>query len=131
MALLALAALIASAAPVARAATPWYNASWLFRKAITIDHTKVTATQTSFPVLVNLASDASLAANAQSSGNDILFTASDGVTKLSDDVDTYTTATGALSAWVSVPSLSSTADTVIYMYYGNASAPNQETPASV
>jgi hypothetical protein len=116
---------------VSNATIPWYDPGWLYRKAITIDHTKVTATQTSFPVLVNLASDASLAANAQASGNDILFTASDGVTKLSDDVDQYTAATGALAAWVSIPTLSNTADTVIYMYYGNAAATNQETPASV
>ena len=37
----------------------WYNPSWTYRKAITIDYTKVPNTdQTNFPVLVSLASDA-------------------------------------------------------------------------
>ena len=36
----------------------WYNSNWAYRKAITIDHTKVPNTdQASFPVLVSLASD--------------------------------------------------------------------------
>jgi len=30
----------------------WYNSSWSYRKAITIDHTKVAAAATNFPALV-------------------------------------------------------------------------------
>ena len=66
--------------------------------------------------------DSDLAAHAQSTGNDILFTSSDGVTKLAHEIEIYTSATGRLTAWVKVPTLSTSADTVIYMYYGNASA---------
>ena len=33
----------------------WYNANWAYRKAITIDHTKVPNTdQANFPVLISL-----------------------------------------------------------------------------
>ena len=109
----------------------WYSSSWQYRKAITIDHTKVAGNLTNFPVLINLPTDSDLAANAQASGNDILFTASDGVTKLNDQIESYTSATGALVAWVQVPSLSSTADTTIYMYYGNPSAASQQNAAGV
>ena len=38
----------------------WYNSEWDFRQPITIDHTKVAGTETNFPVLINLASDAGL-----------------------------------------------------------------------
>ena len=111
----------------------WYSPSWLYRKQITIDHTKVSGgvDLTDFPFLVNLGADADLAANAQANGNDILFTSADGTTKLSHEIETYTSATGALIAWVNVPSLSVTVDTVLYIYYGNPGASNQQNPTAV
>lgn len=102
-----------------KALTGWYDTSWNYRKKITIDHTKVDATQSNFPVLVNLSSDSDLSAGARSDGHDILFTASDGTTKLDYERELYTPATGELVSWVKVPSLSGSADTEIYMYYGN------------
>jgi hypothetical protein len=102
----------------------------LYRKAITIDHTKVTSTLTNFPVLVSF-TDAAVAAKAQSGGNDILFTAADSVTKLNHQIESYTSGTGTLLAWVDVPSVSSTVDTVIYLYYGNAAATNQQNAVGV
>ncbi len=104
----------------------WYNASWGYRKKITVDKTKVGADETNYPVLVNLASDAQLSASAQADGDDILFTSSDETTKLDHEIELYTTATGALIAWVEVDSLSSLANTVIYMYYGNAGCSSQQ-----
>src|SRR3989304_762047 len=89
----------------------WFNDSWQFRKAITIDNTKVTADLTNFPVLINLTSDAGLAANAQADGDDILFTSSGGATQLSHEIEKYGSSTGALVAWVKVPSLPSSTDT--------------------
>jgi thermitase len=112
--------------------TGWYT-SWSNRKPITILHGEVSggASLTNFPVLISLASDANLAQLAQASGNDILFTGSDGVTKLSHQIESYTASSGRLVAWVQVPSVSSTADTMIYMYYGNPSAANQQQAAQV
>ncbi len=110
----------------------WYvtGGVWSQRKAITIQRSKVPSTQTNFPVLVDI-TDSSLQANAQSNGNDILFTSGDGTTKLSHEIELYTSATGRLTAWVKVPTLSSTQDTVIYMYYGNASAADQSNASAV
>src|SRR3989338_6035183 len=110
----------------------WFNDSWQFRKEITIDATKVSSgPHTNFPVLVNLTSDASLATNAQADGDDILFTSSDGTTKLSHEIEKYTSATGELVAWVKVPSLPSASNTVLYMYYGNAAATSQQDATGV
>src|SRR3990167_328103 len=102
----------------------WYNNDWLYRKKITVDKTKVGETNT-FVILVNLASDAQFSANAQADGDDILFTSSDGTTKLDHEIENYTTATGALIAWVEA-SISVSVDTDIYMYYGNVGASNQQ-----
>ena len=108
----------------------WYNSAWQYRKALTIDNTKVPSTQSNFPVLVSV-TDTDLRDDAQGSGNDILFTAADGVTKLSHEIESYNGGTGTLAAWVKVTSLSGSADTVIYMYYGNGSVGNQEYPTDV
>ncbi len=112
----------------------WYNNNWNYRKNITIDKSKVPSDQSNFPVLISLTSDADLAARAMTNGNDILFTTSDGTTKLSHEIESYRNSTGALVAWVKVPvvnSTTSTANTIIYMYYGYSSAGVQQDPTNV
>jgi hypothetical protein len=109
----------------------WYNSNWQYRKKLTIDSTKVGATLSSFPVLVSLTSDSDLAGRARSDGYDILFTSSNGTSKLDHEIEKYTSATGALVAWVRIPSLSNSADTDIYMYYGYSSATNQQNAAGL
>jgi hypothetical protein len=94
----------------------WYNSSWAYRRQITIDHTKVASDEANFPVLISL--DA--LSNIQANGTDIRFTSSDGTTELPREIESYSA--GSLRAWVKVPALSSSTDTVIYMYYGNSGA---------
>ena len=102
----------------------WYNASWLYRKKITIDYTKVGGNLVNFPVLIDISSDSDLSSHARSDGYDILFTSANGATKLNHERISYST--GTLRAWVKVLSLSSTKNTVIYMYYGNSGASDQQ-----
>lgn len=109
----------------------WYDNAWSNRKAITIDHTKVSATETDFPALIYLTTDSDLSATAQADGDDILFTSSDGTTKLKHEIERYEDVDGELIAWIKIPSLSSSVDTVIYMYYGNSSASAQSDPTNV
>ncbi|MCK5123088.1 MAG: DUF2341 domain-containing protein, partial [Candidatus Pacebacteria bacterium] len=113
-------------------AASWYGtAGWGFRKKITIDNTKVPNTdQANFPVLVNRLDDdwkdtGSGGNVGQTDGGDFLFTSSDGQTKLSHEIEKYTNTTGELIAWVKIPSLSASADTEIYLYYGNAGCDDQ------
>lgn len=103
---------------------PWYSSSWTYRKHIIIDHTKVVENLTDFPVLVST-TDTDLSSKARTDGYDIVFTSLAG-TKLNHEIEKYVSGTGELVAWVKVPSLSSIADTVLYMYYGNASAADQQ-----
>jgi len=104
---------------------PWYSCSWSSRKNITIDKSRVSGSHSDFPVLISLGSDPDLAANARPDGFDILFTTTDG-TKLPHEIETYTSASGALVAWVKVPAVTSSANTTIIMYYGYAGSPNQQ-----
>ena len=126
LAVLALQAMAGSAL-----AAGWYDSAWGYRKQVTIDYTQVAGALTDFPVLISLGSDAGLAAGAQADADDILFTAADGTTKLSHEIEYYDSATGELAAWVKVPSLSASADTVLYLYYGNAAAASQEDVTNV
>lgn len=109
------------------ACASWYSASWLYRKQITIDASMTpNSDQTNFPVLIYKASDTDFAADAQADADDFVFTASDGITKLDHEIEKFNSSTGELVAWVEIPTLANASNTVIYVYYGNASASNQE-----
>ncbi len=103
----------------------WFGVGWQHRVKLTIDHTKVSADQTDFPVYVNLNNlPAAFHSNVnQTDGRDIRVTKSDGTTELPREVVFYTAAsdTGELH-FKYTGTLSSTVDTDVYIYYGNASA---------
>ncbi|MBS1615367.1 MAG: DUF2341 domain-containing protein, partial [Bacteroidetes bacterium] len=106
-------------------AQAWFDSNWNYRKAIIIDQSKVIGgPHTDFPLLIQITDDG-LKNYAQNNGNDILFTASDGVTQLDHDIERFIKSSGALTAWIRIPSLSSGSNTVLYMYYGNSSSGNQ------
>jgi RHS repeat-associated protein len=104
----------------------WSN-GYSYRAAITVDHTKVPNTdQTNFPLLVSgtygfLATTANGGGVSNSSGYDIVFTSdSAGTSLLPFEQESYSPINGSVNYWVQVPLLSHTADTVIYMFYGNS-----------
>lgn len=112
-------------------AAAWYDNNWGYRKAITIDRTKVPNTdQTNFTILINR-TDADLKTTGngghvgKANGGDIVFTQSDGTTLLTYEQEKYVATTGELIAWVKIPTLATASDTVIYIYYGYASAADQ------
>ena len=108
------------------------NLGYSFRKQITIDYTKVGAScgsgLSNFPVLINISGDADLKTTGNSghvtsaSGYDIIFRSSDDKTKLDHEIEKFdgTSGHGDLVAWVRIPTLSNSANTSIYMYYGNS-----------
>ena len=59
---------------------------------------------------------------ALSTGKDIVFCASDGVTKLKRDIVAYDKAAKTCEIYVEIPSLSGSADTVLYIYFHNPDA---------
>ena len=100
--------------------------NYQYRKLITIDHTKLDATNctsalSNFPVLISRVNDTDLKNHVtNSNGYDIIFRSSDDSTPLNHEVEYYGSSSGTLVAWVSIPTLSNSADTSIYMYYGNS-----------
>ncbi len=114
-------------APTAGAS--WWNDNWSYRKAIVINHNYVEADLVNFPVLISL-TDSNLGTHAQEDGDDIIFISQIG-RRLSHEIESFSTSTGALVAWVKIPSLSSADDTLIYMYYGNAGVGDQSDAENV
>jgi biopolymer transport protein ExbB len=70
-------------------------------------------------------------AAASHGAQDLRFTAADGATVLPHETERFDEGTGALAAWVGVPELSASEPTVLYLYYGNESAPDGQQPADV
>ena len=106
---------------------------WPYRKKITIDHTNVDAALTDFPLLVRIDQDTDFGTEAQGDGEDIRFTSSDGRTILPYERESWRVRAGSGSGlfWVKVPSISNSADTTIYAYYGNSGAADGQDAANV
>src|SRR5205807_4180718 len=107
--------------------TPAPTPATACERSMTIDHTKVPSTQSNFTVLVSVSDPAlKTVANgghvANANGYDIGFYADSGGTiKLKWEVEKYDGTTGNLIAWVKIPSVSSSSDTVFYLMYGDSS----------
>jgi len=105
----------------------WADTNYRYKKKLTIDHTKVAGNETNFPVLVSVTdSDLKTIGNGgklrNSNGYDIVFY--DAIEKniLSHEIQEYTATTGAIIMWVKIPALSSSVNTVFWMYYSNSDA---------
>jgi hypothetical protein len=107
---------------------PWFNLAWPFRKKIVIDGTKISglAPLQNFPVLISieakeLSHGSSGGSVARPDGGDIVFADAKGV-RLSSELESYESRTGAVVAWVRLPALTPGADTQFFVYFGNAGA---------
>src|SRR5947208_3458891 len=105
------------------------------QRSVTIDHTKVPSTQSNFTVLVSVTDPAlKTVANgghvANANGYDIgCYADPGGTTKLKWEVERYDGTTGNLIAWVKIPLVSSSTDTVFYLFYGDSTInTNQSDP---
>ena len=108
---------------------------WNYREKLTIDHTKVSSNLTNFPVLFdfNSVSDSNIFTYSKSNCFDLLVTSDDGLTQLSHEVELCdkTPASENIVLWVRVPDLSSSVDTDLYVYFGNAGSSDQSNSSGV
>jgi len=109
---------------------PPFKPGWSYRKRIVIDNSKVEDDLTDFAVLIDT-TDEDIGAKALTNGDDLLFTSDDGETKLDHEIELYEVSSPAhLISWVKT-NLSSTEDTILYLYYGNNESSNQENVGGV
>jgi hypothetical protein len=81
----------------------------------------------SLSLLVSIQNDPQLKTTANggqvtdAEGDDIIFTAdAAGASPLDHEVESYDPTTGTLVAWVRLPTLAVSQDTVFYLHYGNS-----------
>ncbi len=117
----------------------WFNTAYLYKKKITIDYTKVSggADLSNFPVLVSV-TDTELKSIANggfvsnSNGYDIIFTDSTETTQYDHEIEKYDPVTGTIQMWVRIPTLSASANTVLYVYFDNSAiSASQENKTAV
>lgn len=117
-----------------------------FCQELTIDHTKVPSDLTNYPAAIcfgvqmgsncltnarQLATVASSGFLQNASGFDFILTSDSGATiPLNYEVPIHDINTGATEIWVLLPSVSSTVDLTIYLFYGNASITTDQSNAT-
>jgi hypothetical protein len=102
-------------------AQSWYDPGWDYRTPVTIDNSGNSDPLNDYQVKVELSSanfDFSL---AQSNGEDIRFTDSDGTSLISHWIENWDAVGENAVIWVKVPSVSALSTIDIYMYYNNSS----------
>ncbi|MFX1432043.1 MAG: DUF2341 domain-containing protein, partial [Promethearchaeota archaeon] len=103
-----------------------------YYKEITINHLKVAEDLTDFPLLISI-NDMDLNTEVQADGDDIAF--SNGSDWLNHEIEffekDFIPNYARLVAWVRIPSLLSSTDTMIYMYYGNSTMESRQNPTGV
>ena len=100
----------------------WYNSSWLYRISIVVDSAQVASDITDFVIYVDLSTLGSdFFANVKSDGGDIRITESDGTTEVPREVVFITTGS-SIGEMHFKGDVSSSTDTVYYIYYGNSGA---------
>ena len=128
-----------ASATITLAPTSCASSGYGYQRVIVIDHTKVpNSDQANFPFLFNTTDpDLASADNgghvANPNGYDIFFsTDPNGLTKLDHEMEEYNPVTGQVVAWVRIPTLSHTTDTVLYLFYGNPNiTSSQQNPGGV
>ncbi|MHA2101685.1 MAG: DUF2341 domain-containing protein, partial [Candidatus Kariarchaeaceae archaeon] len=114
---------------------PWGISVFKYRKAIKIDKSLVSGFDplTNFPILLELL-DEDLHEDVLSNGNDIAFTDYNG-NKIDHEIElfnqTYSPTHAKLVVWIRIPELSTSSDTIIFMYFSNSGSPVQENPNGV
>ena len=120
---------------------PWCDTvicdtDWALRTRITIDNTQVggsSGSLTNFPMLVSLSGSdfTDIEGNIQNNGTDIRFTTLTGTVDLDYEIESYDESADTMAIWVQIPTLSKSADTEFFMYYGNPAATSAQNAANV
>src|SRR5215471_8888616 len=110
----------------------WWNTDWTYRKKITIDESAMGGALSQdpgrVPLLVRLHDGIFKFSDAKEDGTDLRFVDSDDKTPLKFHIDTYDSLLGIALLWVDMPAIPAGGTRELYLYFGNAKAPNGADP---
>ena len=102
---------------------PWFDGDWDYRVSVTIESDEVDSTLSNFPVYVDLSDlPSDFHTNVKSDGCDIRVVESDEETETAFELVSYNSGSDTGELHFLADSLSSSADTTFYIYYGNSGA---------
>ncbi len=108
------------------AAGAWFDPNYEYKRQITIQAGQVNGNQTDFPVLITEAGmDGNFFNHVQKSDPaniDIIFTNDTETLEYNREIVLFDQPGNRLEAWVRIPALSGTVNSVLYIYYGYAGA---------
>jgi hypothetical protein len=100
----------------------WFDPNWQYRLPVTVDNSSNANNLTNYQDAVSLSSTNFDFTKAQTNGNDLRFTDTDGTTLINYWIETYNSTKKAAKIWVNVPTIPANAQKIIYMYFGNPAA---------
>jgi len=109
----------------------WYSFEWDKRIPLTIQSANVAEDETDALVQVQINGANDLFTEAQDDGDDIIFADSSGSEQLDHRIERFDKSNNVLSAYVKIPSLSSSSDETFYLYFNNTDAVNSEAGTDV
>jgi signal peptidase I len=106
--------------------------SWKYRLQMTLDHNDVTSNLSNFSTLIYLFSSSGINGadvtnifnEVGSNNKKIAVTTSDGITQCYVEIEKWDSVSKKAWLWVKVPSISTTTDTVLYIYYDSSQQDN-------
>jgi hypothetical protein len=96
----------------------WWNESFAHRREITIDNTAANEDHSDFNLFLTLNASTVDYSHTNDDGSDIRFVASDNTTVLDHEIEWWNEA-GTSYLWVQIPTLDSSSEQTIWLYYGN------------
>jgi hypothetical protein len=112
-------------------ALQWWDSDWNYRRRISVDHERVDGVLYNFPVAVFLNTTNFNFDKAQNDGGDLRFVSMDASTVLKYEIESWNVSGENAVIWVKVPVVSAVLNTLFYMYYGNSTVANGESPEEV
>ncbi len=109
----------------------WYSFAWDKRIPLTIQSSSVDEDETNALIQVQINGANDLFSEAQDNGDDIIFGDSSGDEKFEHRIERFNKSAQVLSAYVKIPTLSSSSDETFYLYFNNSDAVNSESGAAV
>ena len=103
---------------------------WAARTPVVVQTGALGSTLGDVEILVDVV-DGRLSTATQACGCDLVFTAADGTTRLDHVVETFDRDSGALTAWVSVPTVPASGDVDLFLYFSNPTAVDQQDAVGV
>ncbi|MHC4499046.1 MAG: DUF2341 domain-containing protein, partial [Planctomycetota bacterium] len=103
----------------------WWDSSWDYRREITVDNTGNAQALADYVVLVEVDTAALISSGKMNAdGSDIRFVDDNDLSAIDFWIESGVN-TANTRIWVEVPNIPASSNDTVYMYYGNASAPNE------